>query len=199
MTRRSALALLLALLLAGCTAAAAPQQPSVSYGAGEGAAAKLAGDLCAACHGENLAGGRSQSLIDDPWVYGGNDAETRGQHPRRPSGHADGPFKGALSEQEIRSLVVLIRELAEKARVEGTKSAARADRLGLQERAPLVQARDRGGGPRHAVGPRLPAGRAGPRLGAARALRILTPGQPLAEPIRGVPQPWVSRTAASWT
>ena len=75
MTRPRTAVLLLAGLLASCTAGAAPQQPSVSYGAGEGAAAKLATDLCVACHGENLAGGRSSSLIDDTWAFGGTDAD----------------------------------------------------------------------------------------------------------------------------
>ena len=193
MTRRSALALSLALLLTGCTAAAAPQQPSVSYGAGEGAAAKLANDLCAACHGENLAGGRSQSLIDDQWVYGGSDAEIAASIRDGRPGTLMAPFKGALSEQEIRSLVVLIRELAEKAKVEGTKSGPPPiDSVFKSERHSfklelVAEGLDTPWGLAF-----LPDGRILVSERPGR-VRIVTPGQPLGEPIRGVPRPWVEQ------
>ena len=193
MTRPSTAVLLLAGLLASCTAGAAPQQPSVSYGAGEGAAAKLATDLCVACHGENLAGGRSSSLIDDIWAFGGTDADlAKSIRDGRP-GTLMQPFGGALGEREIRSLVVLIRELAEKAKVEGGKREAPAiDAVFKSERhsfrlETVFDGLDTPWGFAFLPDTRVIVTERPGRL------RILTPGQPLAEPIRGVPRVWVQQ------
>ena len=87
-------------------------------------------DLCAACHGDDLRGGRASSLLDDTWVFGGSDAELAASIRDGRPGTLMPPFKGALDERQIRSLVVLIRELAEKARVEAPKAARAALRLG---------------------------------------------------------------------
>jgi glucose/arabinose dehydrogenase len=186
-------ALLLAGLLASCTAGAAPQQPSVSYGAGEGAAAKLAADLCAACHGEGLAGGRSSSLIDDTWYYGGSDADlAKSIRDGRPNTLMQ-PFGGALSEREIRSLVVLMRELAAKAKVEAGKlPAPPLDALFKSERhafklETVFDGLDTPWGFAFLPDKRIIVTERPGRL------RILTPGQPLAEPIRGVPRVWVQQ------
>ena len=67
-------------------------------------------ETCASCHGATLAGGQAKSLLDDEWTFGGDDeslaASIRG-------GRIDAgmpPFGGALSEEEIRALVIFIRE-----------------------------------------------------------------------------------------
>jgi glucose/arabinose dehydrogenase len=67
-------------------------------------------ETCAACHGATLAGGQAKSLLDDQWAYGGDDeslaASIRG-------GRVDAgmpAFGEALSEEEIRALVIFIRE-----------------------------------------------------------------------------------------
>jgi glucose/arabinose dehydrogenase len=188
---RGVLALALAGTLVSCTAGA--QEPSVSYGAGEGAAMKLATELCVACHGDNLAGGRAQSLIDDKWVYGGSDAEIAASIRDGRPGTLMAPFKGALDEQQIRSLVVLIRELAERAKVEGAmpapppidsvfKSERHSFRLevvadGLDTPWGLAFLPDR----RMLITER--PGR----------MRILTPGQGPGEEVKGVPRPWVQQ------
>jgi aldose sugar dehydrogenase len=192
-TRPRTAVLLLAGLLASCTAGAAPQQPSVSYGAGEGAAAKLAADLCVACHGENLAGGRSSSLIDDTWIYGGTDADlAKSIRDGRPNTLMQ-PFGGALSEREIRSLVVLIREMSEKAKVEGGKREAPAiDAVFKSERhafklETVFDGLDTPWGFAFLPDKRVIVTERPGRL------RILTPGQPLAEPIRGLPRVWLQQ------
>ena len=82
---------------------------------------KLYGELCASCHGPNLAGGgMAQSLLDDEWKFGGDD-ESLTKSIR--DGHPEAgmpPMGAALSEQEIRAMVIYIREEAAKAKREGT-------------------------------------------------------------------------------
>ncbi|MFA6959264.1 MAG: PQQ-dependent sugar dehydrogenase [Opitutaceae bacterium] len=73
---------------------------------------KIFADFCAGCHGPNMEGGSAPSLVDDVWKYGSDEAaiatSIREGHP------AAGmpPFGPTVSEKEIRSLVVLIRETA---------------------------------------------------------------------------------------
>ena len=43
-------------------------------------------ETCASCHGEKLAGALAESLLDDEWVFGGDDASPRHEHPRGPRG-----------------------------------------------------------------------------------------------------------------
>ena len=91
-----------------------PQDPSVAYGVGQGAAAKISADVCASCHGANLAGDRSASLLDDTWSFRRRRRQPRREHPRRARPSAGmPPFKGALTERQIASLVVFIREQGE--------------------------------------------------------------------------------------
>ncbi len=77
---------------------------------------KLYGELCASCHGPKLTGAQSQSLVDDVWKFGGDDASLarsiRDGHPTA----GMPPMGNALSEQEIRAMVIYIREEGMKAR-----------------------------------------------------------------------------------
>ena len=57
-----------ALVVAVGVARSVPQEPSVAYGVAQGEAAKISASVCASCHGDNLAGGRSSSLIDDAFT-----------------------------------------------------------------------------------------------------------------------------------
>ena len=103
-----------ALVVAVGVARSVPQEPSVAYGVAQGEAAKISASVCASCHGDNLAGGRSSSLIDDAWVYGGSDEDLAASIRDGRPGTLMPPFKATLDERQIRSLVVLIREYAEK-------------------------------------------------------------------------------------
>ena len=184
----------LAALAAACTSSQAePQEPSVAYGVGEGAAAKLAKDVCSACHGDNLAGGRASSLIDDKWIYGGSDADIAASiRDGRPGTLMQG-FKGALSEQEIRSLVVLIREYAERAKVEGVKTEGPAIGSVVKSERHAFRLEMVADGLDTPWGfAFLPDGRILVSERPGR-IRILTPGQPLGEPVKGVPRPWVQQ------
>jgi glucose/arabinose dehydrogenase len=71
---------------------------------------KLYGELCASCHGAKLTGGQAPSLLDDVWKFGGDDASI-GKSIKEGSLAAGMPPMGnALSEQEIRAMVIFIRE-----------------------------------------------------------------------------------------
>jgi glucose/arabinose dehydrogenase/4-amino-4-deoxy-L-arabinose transferase-like glycosyltransferase len=167
------------------------QQPSVAYGVGEGAAAKLSADLCAGCHGDHLAGGRASSLLDETWAFGGTDADLAASIRDGRPGTLMPPFKAALDEQQIRSLVVLIRELAVKLRVEGEKTpvapfgAVRSSERHAFRLETVADGLDTPWGLEF-----LPDGRILVTERPGR-LRILTPGQPPGEPIRGLPRVWV--------
>ena len=72
---------------------------------------------CAGCHGSDLQGGQTDSLLDDRWKHSNGDDETLFRIIRdgdEPNGMP--PMKGDLSEGDIRALVVFIREKAAQAK-----------------------------------------------------------------------------------
>ena len=85
---------------------------------------KLYAENCARCHGANLEGGQTDSLLDDQWKHGGDDASVA--RVIRDGAELNGmpPWKGFLSDAEVRAMVVLIREKAAQA-VGRTASYAR--------------------------------------------------------------------------
>ncbi len=83
---------------------------------------------CAACHGENLKGGQGSSLVDGIWKYGATDAEiTKSILDGKPEVGMV-PWRGILTEEQVRSLVIYFHEQtqlaaaspAEKVNPEGT-------------------------------------------------------------------------------
>lgn len=77
---------------------------------GGGAVGDLYMQYCASCHGRNLEGGQAVSLIDDEWKHGGSDADISNVIRNGVPEMGMVPFKEALSEDQIRALVVFIRE-----------------------------------------------------------------------------------------
>lgn len=85
--------------------------------------AKVYAEVCAACHGANLEGGQTDSMLDDEWKHGGNDASLAAII--RDGFEANGmpPFKSDLTESEIRSMVIFIREKRAEAKARHTSFA----------------------------------------------------------------------------
>jgi aldose sugar dehydrogenase len=75
---------------------------------------KLYGELCASCHGPKLTGAQAPSLLDDVWKFGGDDANITKSIKEGNLAAGMPPMANALSDQEIRAMVIFIREEAAK-------------------------------------------------------------------------------------
>ncbi len=77
---------------------------------GSGSVKDLYEKYCASCHGSDLQGGSGSSLIDDEWKHGGSD-EAIARVIKNGLPNAGMPaWEKTLSDEQIRSLVILIRE-----------------------------------------------------------------------------------------
>ena len=83
--------------------------------------------LCSGCHGANLEGGQTDSMLDDVWKHGGDD-ESLARAIRDGFELQGMPgWKGELNEAQIRALVVFIREKREEAKRRTTTFAKPTD------------------------------------------------------------------------
>jgi glucose/arabinose dehydrogenase len=73
-------------------------------------------ESCTACHGATLRGGQAASLVDDAWLFGGDDASLAKSIREGRVDAGMPPFGGAFSDEEIRALVIFIREKVDEAR-----------------------------------------------------------------------------------
>jgi aldose sugar dehydrogenase len=73
---------------------------------------KLYGELCASCHGPKLTGAQAPSLLDDVWKFGGDDASIARSIREGSLAAGMPPMAKALSDQEVRAMVIFIREEA---------------------------------------------------------------------------------------
>jgi aldose sugar dehydrogenase len=85
-------------------------QPALSQNSVGREASALYTQNCAACHGRALNGGMAPSMLDDQWRFGSEDSDlvrsiAKGHPPQGMPG-----FEKSLSAEEIRALVVYIRE-----------------------------------------------------------------------------------------
>lgn len=86
--------------------------------------ARLYAEHCASCHGADLRGGQTDSLLDDVWRHGTGDDETLFRVIRDGDELNGMPaMGGALSDAEIRAMVIFIREKATHAREQRTEFA----------------------------------------------------------------------------
>jgi glucose/arabinose dehydrogenase len=86
--------------------------------------AKVFEQNCASCHGSDLKGGQTESLLDDQWKHGNGDDEALFRIIRdgdEPNGMP--PMKGDLNDADIRALLIYIREKAAQAKREQTTFA----------------------------------------------------------------------------
>jgi glucose/arabinose dehydrogenase len=71
---------------------------------------------CAGCHGNDLAGGSGSSLIDKEWTYGSSDSEIAAVIRNGVPEVGMPAWDGALDEDQIRSMVIYIREMGAASR-----------------------------------------------------------------------------------
>lgn len=89
--------------------------------------ARVYADNCATCHGQNLEGGAGASLIDGVWKYGSDD-ESIARIIRDGKEEEGMPsMKNALSEAEIRAMVIYIREKEKQAELKKSPPPRPAD------------------------------------------------------------------------
>lgn len=81
----------------------------------------LYSENCAACHGEELAGGMSGSLIDDEWKLGGGDEQIATAIRDGNEDLGMPAWAGTLDEKQIRAMVIYIREKGAERRSESSK------------------------------------------------------------------------------
>ncbi|HRE83518.1 MAG TPA: c-type cytochrome, partial [Opitutaceae bacterium] len=77
-------------------------------------AASVYAQYCAACHGADLQGGKVPSLLDDRWKQGSDDESLRKSIEEGIVTSGMPAFKQALTEAEVRALIVFIRESAKR-------------------------------------------------------------------------------------
>jgi glucose/arabinose dehydrogenase len=95
---------------------------------GTGSIKDLYVQYCASCHGQNMEGGQGSSLIDDVWKYGASDDAIAKVIREGVPDLGMVPWKGVLTEEQIRSLVIFIRE--QKHLVESTGILEKVKPLG---------------------------------------------------------------------
>lgn len=83
--------------------------------AGQGEVNELFQSYCANCHGQDLRGGQGSSLVDDIWVHGSSDSDIARVIAEGIPDSEMIPWKHTLTDQQIRSLVIYIREKAQLA------------------------------------------------------------------------------------
>lgn len=80
---------------------------------------KLFETLCSSCHGKNLEGGQGTSLIDGEWKHGGSEAEIFQTILKGNVQLGMTPWEGVLGNDQIRSLVIFIKEKEKAAKSRG--------------------------------------------------------------------------------
>lgn len=103
--------------------------------------AELYTRYCASCHGANLAGGQTESLLEGNWKHGTDDISLARTIREGLTNNGMPTMRGALSEPEIRAMVVYIREKTTQAEgrrtvwpqpAEGQVTASREHRFQLE-------------------------------------------------------------------
>lgn len=67
-------------------------------------------NYCAQCHGKEFEGGLGGSLVDGIWKHGGSDEEITRSIAKGNEALGMQPWEGVLSAEQIRSLVIFLRE-----------------------------------------------------------------------------------------
>jgi glucose/arabinose dehydrogenase len=150
---------------------------------------KLYGELCVNCHGAKLEGAQFGSLVDDVWKFGGTDADlTRMIQNGNPGGMP--PFASVLSPQEVRAMVIFIREQGARAAREKTTFNKPAPNMTIASEKAAFRLETVVEGVTAPWGiDFLPDGRILVTEKSGR-LRLVEKGQLLPEPVSGIPAVW---------
>ena len=108
---------------------------------GTGAAQGLYEQYCAACHGKQMEGGIGGSLVDDVWKHGSSDEAISRAISKGIAGTEMIGWEGTLSAEQIRSLVILMREqrhLASKSKTAAGNNAGVYEAAGYRFRVTPV-------------------------------------------------------------
>jgi glucose/arabinose dehydrogenase len=79
----------------------------------------LYGQYCGSCHGGNFEGGVGGSLVDGEWKHGSTDADIYRSIAKGNLQLGMNPWESVLSDEQIRSLVIFLRENEKKALTKG--------------------------------------------------------------------------------
>ncbi len=188
---RGAVSLLLILtpLASWSSIVSAPDAPFQAAGA-QRDVTKVYAEVCAACHGAKLEGGKAQSLLDDTWVFGGDDASmaTTIREGRLAAGMP--PFATLLTAPEIRAMVYYLREARATLRAGKSPGTITPDGSVRTSERHAFRIEIVAEGLMTPWGMTfLPDGRllVSERPGTVRVLNL---GQPLTPPIAGTPAVW---------
>jgi glucose/arabinose dehydrogenase len=92
-----------------------------------GTVAQTYAQLCASCHGPKMQGASAPSMLDDTWAHGDDDASlARSIHDGYPD-RGMPAWSAALTNEQIRSMVIFIREQRAHFKRENTTFAKPAD------------------------------------------------------------------------
>ena len=95
--------------------------------------AKVWTDVCASCHGAGMQGAQAPSMLDDVWTTGsGDDASLAEVIKNGRIANGMPAFGTLLTDEEIRAMVVYIRETAGRAKTAATTFAAPAANVTVQ-------------------------------------------------------------------
>ena len=74
---------------------------------------------CAGCHGAKFEGGQGGSLVDGEWKHGSSDAEIFKSIAKGNIPLGMNPWEGVLTNEQIRSMVIFLREKERQTQVKG--------------------------------------------------------------------------------
>jgi len=80
---------------------------------------QIFGKYCANCHGAKFEGGQGGSLVDGVWKHGSTDADITRSIAKGNAQMGMTPWEGVLSEKQIRSMVIFLREKERQTQMAG--------------------------------------------------------------------------------
>ncbi len=80
---------------------------------------QIYGNYCAACHGAKFEGGLGGSLVDGVWKHGATDADISRSITKGNLELGMTPWEGILTENQIRSMVIFLREKEKQTATQG--------------------------------------------------------------------------------